>query len=93
MSPEEEAFIMGPVLDDFYKEGGTIRIFDESDFRTFSFSEIREKLEKLDDELLETTGYGLDAIVLDHANLCKFSGGRAKGTNDGSEINQYISFK
>ena len=92
MTPEEEQFVMHTVLDDFYSTGGQIRILDETDFKTFSMSEIREKLEKVDDEMMEQTGYPLDAVVWDHANLFKFNGSKSKRQSEGSEGNEYVSF-
>ena len=83
---------MGKVLDDFYSEGGQIKILDETDFKTFSMSEIREKLEAVEDEMMEKTGYGLDAVVWDHANLFKFNSSGKRRQNEGSEINEYVSF-
>lgn len=92
MSDEEESFIMGEVLDDFMTSGGKIRILDETDFKTMSFGEIREKLEGVDDEMVEETGYPLDAVFVDHAQLLKFSQSGKKYSNENSVLNDYISF-
>lgn len=92
MTPEEEKFVMGTVLNDFYTVGGQIKLLDETDFKTFSMSEIREKLEAIDDEMKEKTGYPLDGVFWDHANLFKFNGSDKKKQTDGAEGNEYVSF-
>lgn len=89
LSEEEEAYVFGQVLDDFYDPSkGMIKILDETDFKTLSFGEIRAKLEEVDDEMFEKTGYGLDAVVVDHIGLLKFNG---TGRHD-IDGNDYVSF-
>lgn len=88
----KEIDVEGTVLKDLMVEGGQIRILDEADFRTFSMSEIREKLEAVDDEMMETTGHPLDAVVWDHANLFKFNGSNSKKLSETAEGNEYVSF-
>ena len=92
MSDEEEKFIMEDVLNDFMTEGGKIRILDETDFKTMSFGEIREKLENVDDQMIEETGYPLDAVFVDHAQLLKFSQNGKKFSSEIAMMNEYISF-
>ena len=97
MTPEEEDFIFNVVEPDLKNDyigddgkthkRGKIVILDESDFNTFSFSEITSVLEKVDDEL---EGH-LDAVIVDYVQLCKFSGsGYTADTN--SQINAYVTF-
>lgn len=92
LEQEEENYLMDVVAPDFYKTGGMIKILDEKDFKTFSMSEIREKLEQIDEEMLEKTGYPLDAVFWDHANLFKFNGSGNRRSSDTSEGNEYVSF-
>lgn len=94
LTPDEEAYLMGPVLDDYYdySKYGMLKFLDETDFKTLSFGEIREKLENCDDEMKEKTGYGLDAIIVDHINLCKFNGAGKKFSSETAEGNAYVSF-
>lgn len=92
LSEDEEDYLFNEITPDFYKEGGAIKILDETDFKTMSFSEIRERLEQIDDELLETKGYGIDAVIVDHVNLCRFNGRNVYKRDDNSEINEYVSF-
>lgn len=70
---------------------GKVVILDESDFNTFSFGEIMAVLEKVDDELIKAGCGGLDAVIVDYVQLCKFSGsGMTADAN--SQINSYITF-
>ena len=97
MTADEEDFIFNVVEPDLKNDyigddgkthkRGKIIILDESDFNTFSFSEITSVLEKVDDEL---DGH-LDAVIVDYIQLCKFSGsGYTADTN--SQINAYVTF-
>lgn len=92
LSEEEESYLMDVIAPDFYSQGGKIIILDETKFSTFSFAEIRSKLEEADDECIRDTGYGIDAVIWDHANLFKFNSSKVSKQNEGSEINEYVSF-
>ena len=99
LSKEEEDYLFDVVEKDLKSpavgqdgklhERGKIIILDESDFSTFSFSEISSVLEKIDEEL-DAFG-GIDALVIDYIQLCKFSGsGYTSDVN--SQINAYVTF-
>lgn len=94
LSEDEEEYLFGTVSEDYfdYSKYGMVTFLDETDFKTLSFGEIREKLEAVDDEMIEKTGYGLDAVVVDHINLCKFNGAGRKFTSEMAEGNAYVSF-
>lgn len=89
LSEEEEDFIFSEVLDDFREEQeGELIVLDETDFKNFTFSDIRSRLEVVDEEL----DGGIDAIFWDHANLFKFSGEMGRGMSQYDIINEYVSF-
>jgi replicative DNA helicase len=68
---------------------GSVTFLDSTDFGTYSFEEITNVLEALDDKL----SGGLDAIIVDYAQLCKFEDGSTRlGDNDNKIINKYIAF-
>jgi hypothetical protein len=70
---------------------GRIVFLDESDFDSFSFGEISAVLERVDEELEKDMGRGLDAIIVDYIQLCKFSGsGMTHDAN--AQINSYVTF-
>ena len=91
---EGETYLYDVIAPDFYnvKDTGMIKILDETDFKSFSFAEIRAKLKEVDGEMFEKTGYGLDAVIWDHANLFKYNGSGAKFQSEGAEINAYVSY-
>lgn len=60
-------------------------ILTERNFKDFSYGEVRDMLYKIDD-VREIYG-----IFVDHANLLKFQS-KAKFSNVGDSINEYISF-
>lgn len=97
MTKEEEDFIFNEVEPDLHgtyvdsdgnsHDRGKIIILDESDFNTFSFGEISSVLERIDTEL----GGKLDAVIVDYAQLCKFSGSGI--TYDANAmVNSYIAY-
>jgi hypothetical protein len=59
-----------------------------SDFETFSFTEITNVLEALDDKL----NGNLNAVIVDYIQLCKFSTGGAHLGDDNRIINSYIDY-
>lgn len=101
MTPEEEKFIFDAVEPSLYssvqvnenevQKRGRVIFLDESDFNTFSFGEIIAVLEETDDKVRAETGRGLDALIVDYVQLCKFSGdGMTYDAN--SQINSYVTF-
>lgn len=97
LNSQEEDFIFNVVESDLKgkytddkgieHDRGRIIILDESDFNTFSFGEISTVLERIDDEL----NGELDAVIVDYAQLCKFSGsGLNYDTN--TMVNSYVAF-
>lgn len=92
LNKEEEDYAMNVVAKDLLNSKGKLMILDETDFKSFSFAEIRVKLEEVDDFYIKETGSGIDAIFWDHANLFKFTGAQAKNKTQGDIINDYISF-
>lgn len=60
------------IADDFEMTSkGKIFVVEESDFPDWSFSGFRSYLEKLDDEIKEMTGKGIDVVILDYIQLVK----------------------
>ena len=73
-----------PVMND----RGLITFFDLSDFDTFSFDEITNMLEALDDKL----NGELDAIIVDYVQLCKYFEGGSHLGDDNRIINAYAAY-
>ena len=93
LSDEEEDFIFNTVADDLENNSkGKLFILDETDFVNMTFSEIRNTLYKIDDKCFELTGTGLDAVVVDYAQLFKFTDNGGKGKSEMALVNDYISF-
>jgi replicative DNA helicase len=65
---------------------GKVVFFDLSDFDTFSFSEISNTLEALDDKL----NGNLDAVIVDYVQLCKFVENLT--IDDNKMINSYVAY-
>ena len=98
LSQEEQDYLFNTIEPDLYQDflarDGKIRkrglttFFDLSDFETFSFSEISNVLEALDDKL----NGRLDALIVDYVQLCKFMEGGAHLGDDNRIINSYVAF-
>lgn len=72
---------LAQIADDFERNSkGKIYIVEEADFPDWSISGFRAYLEKLDDEIVEETGHGIDVVILDYIQLVKPSG--MKGSMD-----------
>lgn len=94
LSEDEEDYLMNTVIKDYEEnKQGLLFILDEDDFSNFSYSEIRKKLYNADDICKEKTGHGLDALVVDHVGLMKFSdNANSSNKSEYSIINDYVSF-
>jgi replicative DNA helicase len=95
LTPEEREYLFRVVGEDYAStkgKEGTLVLLDESSFPNLSFSSIRRRLEKVDDELFEATGRGLDAVIVDHIGLLKYAGQSNRNTSTGEVINSYVSF-
>lgn len=93
LTEEEETFMFDTVAEDIETNSkGMMFLLDESDFSNFTFTEIRNTLYKIDDECWAKTGSGLDAIVVDYAQLFKFTDNGGKGKDEKAIVNDYISF-
>lgn len=92
LTEEEEDYAFNTVLKDFTDNSmGKLYLLDETDFINLSYSEIRDTLYKLDDMAIRDTGSGLDAIIVDHIGLMKFSNGQ-RFSSEYEVINNYVSF-
>ena len=88
LSYEQKRFLFDFVVPDFNENSkGKLEILDETYFKTFSFPEITQRLEEVDNKF----GNKLDGVVLDHANLCKFYATNS-ADNTCESTNQYISY-
>lgn len=86
LSEETEQVLFNQIVPDLQNNSkGKLIILDETDFKDFSFAEIIAKLYEVDTQV-----GGLDAVIVDHVGLCKFS--KHTFQNVGEDINQYVSF-
>lgn len=94
LSDEEEEYLLNDVLNDLVDNSkGMLFVLDETDFRNMSYTEIRETLYRIDDICMEKTGTSLDAIVIDHAHLLKFTdNANSRNKSEAAIVNDYISF-
>ena len=94
LDEEEEDYLINTILKDYEgNKQGMLFILDEDDFSNFSFTEIRKKLYQIDDICKEKSGHGLDALIIDHIGLFKFSdNANSQNKSEYSLINDYVSF-
>lgn len=94
LDEKEEDYLMNVIIKDYEEnKQGLLIILDEDDFANFSYSEIRKKLYHVDDICKEKTGHGLDALIVDHIGLMKFTdNSNSNNKSEYSIINDYTSF-
>lgn len=93
LTEEQESYLFNTILPDLNNNSkGKLFILDETDFANMSYSEIRATLYKIDDLAKEQTGTGLDAIIVDHCHLLKYTDNASKGKSENAIINDYVSF-
>jgi replicative DNA helicase len=98
LTQQEQDYLFNEIEPDLYadyidnegrtKKRGCTIFFDTSDFQTFSFEEISNTLEALDDKL----DGNLDAVIVDYVQLCKFVDGGTQLGDDNRIINSYVAF-
>ena len=52
---------------------GKIYVVDETDLEAYSFYAFENKFREVEKLAVEETGHGIDLVVIDHAQLLKFS--------------------
>lgn len=77
---------------DYNNLPGKIRIVDEGDITTYSTTAFNDVIEKVNEELKEKTGKGIDIIVVDHIQLLKFSDAKSATDNPYFIVNYFTSY-
>ena len=83
------------IVNDYFapsKDKGKMEILDQTDFETFSFAEIKQRLYEFDDKCLAAGLGHIDMIIVDHINLCKFVRKENSRDNEYQVGNMYVSF-
>lgn len=76
---------------DFLELPGKIRIVDERDIGIYSYTNFNNILEKINEEMKEKTGRGVDIIVLDHVQILKY-GVADKSLDPYQVLNYFASY-
>ena len=95
LSEKEDKFLKEEVIPDFRNNGkGKLYIVDESDLNDHTFLGLERKMRELDEKCKKDTGHGIDAVVIDQANLFKFSTSKSgiAMSSENSVVNAYSSF-
>lgn len=61
------------VLPSLYELPGKMYVVDETDLEAYSFYAFENKFREIEKLAVEETGHGIDLVVIDHAQLLKFS--------------------
>lgn len=92
LDKDKEKFLFDKVLPYFNELPGKIYVLDETDMEGYSLFSLESKMSDIDKLAKEQTGNGIDLLVVDHAQLLKFSKDMASAGLETSIINQYVSF-
>jgi replicative DNA helicase len=89
----EEDFLWGTVFEDFRSRKGKILVEEDSDYQSITFEGIYTRLIEADNVFRNTTGKGIDLIVVDHLQLFKFSDSPVlQKLGEFSIMNHFVSF-
>lgn len=80
------------VIPDLHKQPGKLYVIDETDIEAYTCFALESKFREIDKLSISETGKGIDFVVIDHAQLLKFSKDMKSVGNETSVINHYISF-
>lgn len=88
-----EKYVFKELFPDFYnKIGKHIKIIDENNFKTYSAKSFTQIFKEVDMQFSESTGHGIDLIIIDHVQLLKHRNDN-KIAKDGREvINALVSY-
>ena len=93
LSKDDKKYLFETIVPDFRETlEKHIFILDETDFSEYTFKSFEARIRECDNIAKETTGSGIDLLVIDQAQLLKFGGGISKAGNETSVINLYVSF-
>lgn len=93
LTKEDAAYLFDEILPDFKENfSNSLYILDETDFDAYTFTAFENRIRACDKLAQETTGRGIDLLVIDQAQLLKFGGGIGNAGNETSVINLYVSF-
>lgn len=92
LNKDKEEFLFNKVLPYFNNLPGKIYVLDETDMEGYSLFALESKMSDIDKLAKEKTGKGIDLLVVDHAQLLKFSKDMSSAGLETSIINQYVSF-
>lgn len=88
----EEYEVLKLINKDLEEEvSGKFTVVDETDIKTFDTAGFQEIITEVDKNMIEKTGHGVDILVVDHAQLLKFSG-TMKITDPYQIVNHYVSW-
>lgn len=65
-------------------------VIDETDFNSNSSSTFDDLFRNVERSFIESTGKGVDLVIIDHLNLLKFND--SNGMNDYSKVNHWMSY-
>ena len=92
LNEEDRNYFFKDVLNDFKQLPGKFYVLDETEIDSYTFSCFEAKMRELDERATKETGHGLDLVVVDQAQLLKFSTNMSSIGMETSTINMFVSF-
>ena len=91
LSEEDKNYLFNTITPRFKdKLAKHLVIIDETDFNSNTSSTFDNLFRNVERSFIETTGRGVDLVIIDHLNLLKFSD--SNGMNDYSKVNHWMSY-
>ena len=92
LKDEEKEKVFKEYIPKIQEFPGKLYVVDEQLLDSYSIYSLEAKFREVDKRCQEDTGRGLDFVIIDHAQLLKFSANMKSAGLETSIINQYISF-
>ena len=91
LNSEDKDYLFHTIIPSFDKElSKHLTIIDENDFDSNSSTRFDEIFRMVEFNFLESTGTGVDLVIIDHLNLLKFN--EKSGMNDYSKVNNWMTY-
>ena len=92
LKDDEKEKVFKEYLPEIQQFPGKLYVVDEQLLDNYSVFSLENKFREVDKRCQEDTGRGIDFVIIDHAQLLKFSSTMKAAGLETSIINQYVSF-
>ena len=92
LKPDQEKYLSEKVIPDYRNLKGKCYFIDENDLESYTTFALENLFRTIDKKAMEDTNQGISMVIIDHAQLLKFSTNTNLIGRETSVINNYVSF-